>query len=292
MGNDQSRETPIPEKTGDARADSATEHKSVLESQSHINPQDNKILTQSPDQVRALNTSCESTGLIPGMKFSESSAQQTEPPFVWGYSKKEADARAKEVLAKDNWSTDDTEFLHDWQKKIQEEQDKQLFSGEAAGQKLKGGVTQVDHHDRVKLQGGVQENRQDYGQEQKFALGGEQDQIAWRQWQERLNHGINDKLQGLLHGAGIPGGLECKISYDLTKNGGFNWRMTESSGNAQYDHIVAKAIDDTLRYHPELLKFPAGTQRTHYDREATFSTGAGRGAVRTGEVPDEIVKHY
>jgi hypothetical protein len=114
------------------------------------------------------------------------------------------------------------------------------------------------------------------------------DEIAWQQWQDRLNKSIMAKLDLYSIGQNFEHSYHAAIRYKVGRNGSFHWNFTELTGSDEYRRAVQRSIDDTLRYHPELIKFPEGTTRQEIERNTTF--GIGEPGFKTGPVETELIK--
>jgi len=122
-----------------------------------------------------------------------------------------------------------------------------------------------------------------------FQLESQAEEIKWKEWQERLNQEINRKLQQLMVGSSVPNNTETHASYKVYADGGWDIKVNPGP-NQEHINIVAKAIDDTLRYHPELKKFPEGTHKQFYERKDVKFTVGGGGGYSTGDTETEIHK--
>jgi len=113
------------------------------------------------------------------------------------------------------------------------------------------------------------------------------EQVAWDAWQQRLNHTLHEKMKELVKGQNFPEGLSCTLNYEITNNARATWESTSQSGNARFDAAINKTMHDVFKYHPELLKFPAGSKRTTYSRQdVTFTSGVD--SYQTAAVDDEV----
>jgi hypothetical protein len=87
----------------------------------------------------------------------------------------------------------------------------------------------------------------------------EGDEVAWQEWQDRLNKTIHLKLHQLMRGHHFPADFRADVEYHVDKDTGFSWKST-TYGNAEFKAVIDAAVDQTLLYHPELRQFPAGTK--------------------------------
>jgi len=222
---------------------------------------------QGPKQLQNDNAACEDRGLLPSVHLQDASN------FVPGYTytRQEAEQHFKELCGQDNWSSSDMEFMRAYNKAIQP------HKPEAPPSQGHPESNQPSEHQV--LRGQTNQSR--------FDLGAEADLVGWERWQNRMNETINKKLQSLMAGAEIPQGVHADVDYRVGKDGSFTYSV--QSNNPQYYDIVNTAIRDTLKYHPELLKYPPGAQEKVWSRHATFNVNDGSG-YRTGEVHDEINK--
>ncbi len=122
----------------------------------------------------------------------------------------------------------------------------------------------------------------------KFELGVEAEKVMWKQWQERLNAAIGEKLDLKMLGSNIPVGAHVTLKYQVRDDGAFSFGY--ESNNNQYAKNVVEAFNETLKYHPELKKFPQGTKDHLVERQATFDVKPGKSNHETGDVKEEIRK--
>lgn len=254
--------------------------------------QDNKLIKPSAEQRQAENAAFEAGGVVPKVTVNtERSGERRggdEQPFVPGYTytRKEAEDHFKELCKDDQPSGSDLEFMNAYNKKFTALDNERILND--LGYDLKHQAAPGDHaqerktaHDSAVLQSGAKQSR--------FELGSEAEDVAWEQWQKRLNQSVHNKLQDLLSGRTFPPDTTCDIEYKVTKTGGYQWKLAKRSSNADYNSFVAKAVDDTLRYHPELLKFPEGARKIEYERIAHVGNDGPPG-YNTGHVEREVRK--
>lgn len=200
-----------------------------------------------------------------------------EPDFMPGYTRKEADKYFKEVCAKDNWSNSDMEFMKDYEKA---KQGHGVHKGSVSADASTGSKSDAEAQKPTDAPKKVPQT--------KFELGGEADLVGWERWQHRMNQAVFEKLNTLMQGSHVPAGSHCAVEYTVNKNGSFDYKFTEGN-NQEYINIVERAINETLRFHPELRKFPPEAKENSWHRNVTFNAGVKSG-YSTGDVHDEIIK--
>lgn len=215
------------------------------------------------------------------------SADSTQE-YLPGYTKSEADTHFKELCRTDNWSERDIQFLLNYERKKESPANLQPESCEKSAAMAPVTITGDVEKERF-LRAKFDEDKPQLASAESKLLktGAGAEQIAWRDWQERLNKSIYEKFSDVARGRNFPPGLSCECDYKVGRDGSFQWSIAKPSGDATYDRAIEKVLDDTLRYHPELLKFPEGSRRKEYARKNVSFTSGGRSRF-TGVVDDEI----
>jgi hypothetical protein len=115
------------------------------------------------------------------------------------------------------------------------------------------------------------------------------EEVVWQHWQERLNKAVNEKfLQLNDHKAPI--GTHETVTYKISPYGGFEWH-SEGCADPNFDKAVRRAVDETLRFHPELIRFPEGVEKKQRTRSADFSADT-YSHYSTGVTPSEVIIRY
>jgi len=213
-----------------------------------------------------------------------------EKAYVPGYTytRQEADKYFKELCGKDNWDNSEIEFMRAYNK-VREGTTAQTASGSSGESTGRADAQPVRDDRRSSTENDASAGRLlKVGERQiKFELGGEADLVGWRRWQEAFNREVYRKLEQLATSTKIPAGSHVDMNYTVYRDGRFSYNLT--GNNLQYNTMVKRAVDDTLRYHPELKRFPERAKEMTWSRSVTFNAG-GPSGYQTGDVQDDVEK--